>query len=144
MKEFRGDVPQSKVPLWCFAVRGSIRVSSMALEEPPGGLESCPVRGGRFFSHRHDLGLVPLGKADGASHFRRLGLGNYGVPVCLIGRSCIVHAIPLLSSILSTEESAGNFSGREGKSEREIKSEEIRKSGNQTHAERKGNHESHE
>src|SRR5205823_1435553 len=99
MKEFRGGLPQSKVSLSCFGVRSSIRVSSMALDKPSGGLQSRLVGGGRFFSRRQDLGLVPLRKADGASRFRHLRLGDRGAFIRRNARLRIIHAAPTFSSI---------------------------------------------
>jgi hypothetical protein len=60
----------SKASLSCRAVRSSMRVSSVALEEPSGGLQGRLVRSGRFFRCRQDLGLVPLRKAYGARRLR--------------------------------------------------------------------------
>jgi hypothetical protein len=49
-----------------------MRVSSMALDKMSGGLQSCLVWGGRFFSRRHNFGLVALRQANGASRFQHL------------------------------------------------------------------------
>jgi hypothetical protein len=55
-----------------------MRVSSMALDKSPGGLQSRLVRGRRFVGRRRDRGLVPLRQADGAGRFRRRRLGDGG------------------------------------------------------------------
>jgi hypothetical protein len=72
----QGGLPQSKVPRSWFAVRDSTRVSSMALDKPPGGLQSRLVRSRRVVRRRQDRGFIPLCEADGASRFRRRRLGD--------------------------------------------------------------------
>ena len=54
-----------------------MRVSSMALDKPLGGLQSRLVRSRRVVvRRRQDRGFIPLCEADGASRFRRRRLGD--------------------------------------------------------------------
>jgi hypothetical protein len=73
------------------------------LEESSGGSQGRFVRGGGGFGCRHDLGRVPFRKADRASRFRHLRLGEHRVFVCCNVCLRLILATPPFSSILPAD-----------------------------------------